>query len=265
MIITGRKIFVIITGASRGIGRQIALSLASDVAGDSAFLLLARNGALLEKVKQEIQELNPTARVATIVADLSVDKPVEQLDELVSSIADGQNAEARLIFHNAGSLGDLSKPAHALGSAEDWHKYLQANFVSMVTLNHQLFQLLNKDDGVPLFVVNVTSLASVMPMPSLTQYCVGKAAREAYFRNLAVEAKNVRVLNYSPGPVETDMIHEIFDHTYDADFKEKFAPNAAPSNVHRKRLTPKETVSKLIAILDKNEFESGSRIDYFDI
>lgn len=41
------------------------------------------------------------------------------------------------------------------------------------------------------------------------QYSVGKAAREAFFRALAVEENNLRILNYSPGPVQTDMHSEV--------------------------------------------------------
>lgn len=122
----------------------------------------------------------------------------------------------------------------------------------------------NFKDDVPLFVINITSLCAVLAMPSMAQYSVGKAAREAYFRNFAVESSNTRVLSYSPGPVETDMVNEVHDNTYDIELKKKFAPNAGSSTENRGRLTPMQTVSKLIGIIDKNDFESGSRIDYFD-
>uniref|UniRef100_A0AC35FLC0 Uncharacterized protein n=1 Tax=Panagrolaimus sp. PS1159 TaxID=55785 RepID=A0AC35FLC0_9BILA len=96
------------------------------------------------------------------------------------------------------------------------------------------------------------------------KYCVGKAAREAYFRNFALETDS-RVLNYSPGPVETDMITEIGKSSFDPQIREMFSPTSTQSvDTHRKRLSPKETVSKLIAIIDKNEFDNGGRVDYFD-
>lgn len=45
------------------------------------------------------------------------------------------------------------------------------------------------------------------------QYSAGKAAREAFFRALAVEEPNLRILNYSPGPVQTDMHEEIAERS----------------------------------------------------
>lgn len=58
-------------------------------------------------------------------------------------------------------------------------------------------------------MINLTSLLAVQAFPSFSQYSVGKAAREAYFRSLALENKDVKVLSYSPGPVDTDMRGEI--------------------------------------------------------
>lgn len=55
-------------------------------------------------------------------------------------------------------------------------------------------------------IVNITSLAAVTPFPSLSQYSMWKAAREMYLNCLALEAsQDVKVLNYSPGPMATDM------------------------------------------------------------
>lgn len=75
-----------VIGASRGIGKQIAISLASDCAQDSAFVLLARNGGLLEQVKTEIMELNPNAKVVALIADFSSDKPIEKLEETIKNL-----------------------------------------------------------------------------------------------------------------------------------------------------------------------------------
>jgi len=262
-VITGKKVFAVITGASRGIGRQISLSIAADVAGGSVFVLLSRNETLLKKVKEEIQELNPGCKVLIIIADFSNLNFLKNLEILKDFAND--SFESRIIFHNAGSLGDLSKKAQELSSEDDWKNYLQSNFISMVILNNRLYELLSRtNEDVPLFVINITSLCAVLPMPSMAQYSIGKAAREAYFRHFAIESVNTRVLSYSPGPVETDMVNEVYNSTYDTELKKKFAPNAAPSIENRGRLTPMQTVSKLIGIIDKNDFENGSRIDYFD-
>lgn len=56
--------------------------------------------------------------------------------------------------------------------------------------------------------------------------------------------------------------------SYDATVRGMFTNQSTegdPSEeLHRKKLTPEETVAKLLRILEENKFESGSRIDYFD-
>ena len=143
-VITGKKVFAVITGASRGIGRQISLSLAADVAGDSVFVLLSRNENLLNKVKEEIQELNPGCRVLILIADFSNLDFLKNLDTVKEFAND--SFETKIIFHNAGSLGNLSKKAQELNSGDDWKDYLQSNFISMVILNNQLYEILSKSN-----------------------------------------------------------------------------------------------------------------------
>uniref|UniRef100_A0A914XZE7 Sepiapterin reductase n=1 Tax=Panagrolaimus superbus TaxID=310955 RepID=A0A914XZE7_9BILA len=238
--------------------------MASDCAPESAFVLMARNAQLLEHVKLEITELNPKAKVAVIIADFSSDKPIEKLEEVIKALTHGEQIEAKFIFHNAGTIGDVAKSSSNLTNTQDWHDYLHINLISMIALNCQLYKILSEINDLKTIVVNTTSLAALQPISSFTQYCVGKAAREAYFRNFALETDS-RVLNYSPGPVETDMITEIGKSSFDPQIREMFSPTSTQStDSHRKRLTPKETVSKLIAIIDKNEFDNGGRVDYFD-
>uniref|UniRef100_A0A7E4ZYG3 Sepiapterin reductase n=1 Tax=Panagrellus redivivus TaxID=6233 RepID=A0A7E4ZYG3_PANRE len=265
-VITGKRIFAVITGASRGIGRQIAISLASDVAGDSAFLLLARNVELLESVKKQIQDVNPNVHVAVAKADFAEQESIKGLEELVNSVTNGLTIETRLIFHNAGTIGAVDKPCIEISDPTDWHNYLQSNVVAAVTLNNALYKLFVATSSAPIFVINITSIASVKAIPSFTQYAVGKAAREAYFRNFALEVGSaVRVLSYSPGPVQTDMVEEIGRNSYDAEMRQHFSsPQTVNTPTHRRRLTPEETVSKLIGVIDKNDFENGGRIDFFD-
>jgi hypothetical protein len=56
-----------------------------------------------------------------------------------------------------------------------------------------------------------------------------------------------------------------YDETVRGMFSTQDQDEEDPSaTLHRKKLTPNETVGKLLQILDENQFESGSRIDYFD-
>ncbi|QQP37477.1 Sepiapterin reductase, partial [Caligus rogercresseyi] len=55
----------------------------------------------------------------------------------------------------------------------------------------------------PLRIVNVSSAGALDPIPSWGYYCIGKASRLMYFRTLAAEEPDCRVLNYSPGVMNT--------------------------------------------------------------
>ena len=90
-------------------------------------------------------------------------------------------------------------------------------------------------------------------MPSTTDYCSYKAAREMALRVLDVENPDVRTLNYSPGPLESDMSEEL---------KSKWTKKEATANWDY--LTCEDSVNRMMGILFENTFESATRIDYFD-
>lgn len=81
----------------------------------------------------------------------------------------------------------------------------------------------------------------------------GKAAREAYIRALVCENPKVRVLNYSPGPVQTDMVVPLANDSHN----QAFFSNTA------NLLTTLQTVTKFVSILKENTFENGATVDYF--
>ena len=56
-----------------------------------------------------------------------------------------------------------------------------------------------------IYVLQTSSLCAVMPIKSWGMYCVGKAARDMYFRVLAIEDPDLAVLSYAPGPLDNDM------------------------------------------------------------
>lgn len=64
-----------------------------------------------------------------------------------------------------------------------------------------------------LVIINISSLAGVQPFPSWGIYSMGKAAREMFHKVLAEEHKEknsgVKVVNYAPGPLDTDMQKQI--------------------------------------------------------
>ncbi|KAI1728381.1 short chain dehydrogenase domain-containing protein [Ditylenchus destructor] len=261
--LSGKSALVLITGANRGIGKEMAIQLTKLLSGaDSTFLLLARNELSLQEVKEEIIKESPTICVELIIADLS--QPYTgSIDDRIRHLEARYKFDIRLIIHNAGSVGDLTRRSSELNDEQQWASYLQTNLISTIHLNNMIYAALNKEG--PVFIVNITSLLSIKPYPSFTQYSVAKAAREAYFRSFAVEHPKCRVLNYSPGPVDTQMHTQVVEMSYDEEVKKLFGRRYEQSDaIHRNLLSPCETVKRFIKIVEQNSFENGSRVDYFD-
>ncbi|KAK5932340.1 hypothetical protein CgunFtcFv8_004053 [Champsocephalus gunnari] len=86
-------------------------------------------------------------------------------------------------------------------------------------------------------------------LPSWVLYCTAKAARNMMFSVLAKEQQHVKVLSYSPGPMDTDMQKEILRLT----------------NVNHNPMPCHESAAKLVKLLLDNNFSSGAHLDFFDV
>ncbi|KAI6178482.1 Oxidoreductase [Aphelenchoides besseyi] len=265
MSVLNCKTVAIITGASRGIGREIAVQVAKKFAEGSKLILVARSSDGLEKTRDLVLKESKVT-VELVTADLSQlnTSYLDKIKELLINQTD--STSLFLVAHNAGTLGAIHKRANELNSADDWHSYLQTNLISTILLNNMIFNTIKgrlSNESTKLLVVDITSLAATTAFPSFTQYSVGKASRESYFRSFSVENPSVRVLSYSPGPVETDMRQDVINRTFSDDLRSAIRGDGG-TEVNRNILTTTETVNRLVKILEANDFKSGSRIDYFD-
>uniref|UniRef100_A0A0M3I5D2 Short chain dehydrogenase n=1 Tax=Ascaris lumbricoides TaxID=6252 RepID=A0A0M3I5D2_ASCLU len=169
--------------------------------------------------------------VISDLADLNAASLAEMENTISAAILKATKFDALLLVHNAGTIGDIKKRASEVSSAKDWRDFLQINLIAMIQINNLVLR-------------KVTA-----------EYSVAKAAREAFFRSLAVEDSSLRILNYSPGPVQTSI-------SYDDSVRSSF--KAKDGETTRKALLPEETVTKMISVLEANVYESGARVDFFD-
>lgn len=258
-----RKAFLVVTGASRGIGRTIVVEFSRRLPSHSVCLLLARSEPGLKDTKIEAEYANPN--IIYHYKSLDLAKPEgEELTTLFTDCLNGRAAtdfDQAIIIHNVGSLGDVSEPASNMGDQSKWQEYFSLNFFSVTLLNKEFMKMFRTTEVKNRLIINITSLCSLQPMKSMGYYCCGKAAREMYFKVLAEEEEGkLTVLNYSPGPVATDMFNEILNHTCDKDIKKTFSDMQDRKTV----LTCHQTIMKLIEVVKNGTYKSGDHVDYFD-
>ncbi len=184
----------LITGASRGIGRAVALAYAREGAH---IIAMARSTGALEELDDEINDLGG----AVTLLRLNLTNG-DKIDALGPTILE-RFGKLDILVGNAGVLGPLSPLGHV--SEKDWNEVLNVNLSANWRLLRTLDPLLRKSDaGRAIFV---TSGAARNCRAYWGPYSVSKAALEALVKTYAAEVSdtNVRANLISPGVVATAM------------------------------------------------------------
>jgi len=184
----------LVTGASRGIGRAVALALAEQ---NIHVLLLARTQGGLEDVYDEI--VTADGEATGVPMDLT---DYDAIDRLGGVIAE-RWGKLDIFVGNAGILGPISPVAHMTPS--EFEKTLAINVTSNARLIRALEPLLLASDASR--AVFLTSGAAYSTKPFWGAYSTSKAALDALVKSWANEQKNtsLKINLYSPGPVRTAM------------------------------------------------------------
>lgn len=260
------KSLAFITGASRGFGRAVAESLAENLLSEgSCVLLMARTQSGLEETARSLESIK-SGLIQVQCCSIDLAKPDEDVfrtliqEALAKFGGDLKQFEQVIVVHNAGSMGPQGLMTWQLTKSADIAAYFAMNLTSVMVLNSVLHEevLMQVPKAV---VVNVSSLAALEAIVSWGVYCTGKAAREMYFKCLAAECPQLRVLNYAPGPLNTDMVADILaDPNAHPDIQVMFRDLVQKGNL----LQPKTSADKLAQILISDSFVNGSHVDYFD-
>jgi len=193
MSFTPSNCTAIITGASSGLGAEFARQLAAKA---RCLVLVARRAEVLEVVKTELLGLNPALEVRLVSADLGqADGRTKMIETIWES-----GLRPNLLINNAG-LGDYGSLAGA--TAERLTQQIEVNISAVVLLTHALLPLLKEQ--APAGIINISSLASTLPMPDLAVYAASKAFVTSFSEALTVElaADGIQVTCVCPGPTPT--------------------------------------------------------------
>lgn len=184
--------YALITGASKGIGRSIAVLLAE--AGYN-LLLVARSETDLEELSIDIQKKYKVT-VSYMPADLSSSDAVAEVAIWCKTLA----PELSVLVNNAGyglwgEFGELPLAGQM--------NMLQLNINAVVELTHQLLPVLKQQQQA--YILNISSTAAYQALPTLTLYAASKSFILSYSRALKYELKDssVSVTCLSPGPTDT--------------------------------------------------------------
>ena len=184
----------LVTGASRGIGRAIALGLAQLGA---RLLLVARDPAALQAVHEEIAKIVEQDAAAEIYpCDLTSTSEVAALGSRI----DGAGGCDILV--NAAGIGKLGTPVHEM-SVEDFDAVLATNLRAPFLLMRAIAPGMIRQRGG--HIVNISSLAGQGTLANGAAYAASKSALNALTYSAAEElrAHNIRVSVVAPGSVNT--------------------------------------------------------------
>jgi NAD(P)-dependent dehydrogenase (short-subunit alcohol dehydrogenase family) len=185
----------LITGASRGIGRAVALRFAREGAH---LILCARTQGALEELDDEILEL--TGENATLVPlDLC---DFDAIDHMGAAVFE-RFKRLDVLVGNAGLLTPLTPMAHV--KPKDWDQVIHINLTANYRLLRSFDPLLKASDaGRAIFVSSTVTQGT---WPFWGAYAVSKAGLETMVRTYASENKktNIKANILNPGPTRTTM------------------------------------------------------------
>jgi NAD(P)-dependent dehydrogenase (short-subunit alcohol dehydrogenase family) len=195
--------FALITGASQGLGAEIARHY---VTNGASVLLCARSP---DKLAEQQQALAPLlisgARLVTVVGDVGEPKDVDRIFEKLRA----EFPRLDILVNNAGIYGPM-------GNIEDidwgeWVDAIRINLLGLVCVSRA---------AMPLFraqrygkIINISGGGAANPMPAITAYAASKAGVVRFTESLALECKDdhIDVNAIAPGALVTRMMDQLLE------------------------------------------------------
>ena len=190
---------VIITGASKGIGKAIAAAFAAEGA---TLFLCARNEVTLYNTVAELQTKYPTSTIKANAVDLSVKETAKAFGAWVlAGLKDTPTGTVDILVNNAGTFSPGSTFNEEEGLLE---KMMATNLYSAYHLTRALVpSMIEAKKGL---IANICSIASLHAYSNGGSYSITKFALMGFGKNLREELKphQIKVMSVYPGAVMTD-------------------------------------------------------------
>ena len=189
----------VVTGASKGLGREMAECLAS---AGAQVTLVARTEALLSEVVRGIQSRGGSADY--VVADVTDETAASEVEQAVKE----RFGVCDILINNAGI--NNRKPIEEM-SLDEWHDILEVNLTGPFMMSRAIVPgMKEKNWG---RIINMTSIMSHVSLPNRTGYSTTKAGLLGFTRALALELAphHITVNGISPGPFATEMNRSLIE------------------------------------------------------
>jgi NAD(P)-dependent dehydrogenase (short-subunit alcohol dehydrogenase family) len=195
--LSGKKILV--TGASQGLGREMALRFARE--GAAGLSLVARHVDELNNVRDRVRKIAPKIDVVVIEADVSKPRDIERI---VASTLAQFKGHLDVLVNNASTIGPSPMPNLLDYPVEDFRNVLDTNLIGPFLLIKSALPAMIEDGG---SIINVTSDAGQVGYPGWGAYGISKFGLEGMSQTWASELKetDVRVNWVDPGSMNTAM------------------------------------------------------------
>ena len=217
---------ILITGASSGIGKELARNLANK---SEKLFLLARSLNKLNLLKNELEEKFSSLECVCIKYDLT---DINNLENII------KNCDVDLVINCAGfgKITDFSK----LSDKEDLDT-INVNFISPLILTKKFSEkFLQKGEGI---ILNICSTAALYQHPYMAIYSSTKSALLHYSlalnEELSHKNKNVRVLSVCPGPTASNF--------FDKDIQEKFGSS------QKFMMSSEDVAKRIIKVIERKK------------
>jgi dehydrogenase/reductase SDR family member 7B len=184
---------ILITGASAGIGKALALQLSK---AKNTLLLVGRNELALASLKKEIELNGSTALV--FVCDLSIEENINQLIAAIKSAV----KVIDVLINNAG----VSQRSYAMQTNLKVDQYLfQLNYFSLVQLTRGVFSLLQLSQHPRIIIMS--SMSGKFGFFQRSAYAASKHALHGFFESMQLELVStpLRITMVCPGRIKTDI------------------------------------------------------------
>jgi NAD(P)-dependent dehydrogenase (short-subunit alcohol dehydrogenase family) len=190
---------ILITGASQGLGREMALRFARE--GAAALSLVARHADKLNAARDEVRKLTSKLDIVVIEADVSKPRDIERI---VATTLAQFKGRLDVLVNNASTIGPSPMPYLLDYPVEDFREVLDTNLIGPFLLIKNALPAMIEHGG---SIINVTSDAGQVGYPGWGAYGISKFGLEGMSQTWASELaeSGVRVNWIDPGSMNTAM------------------------------------------------------------